>query len=146
MKWKHLPCYRPFVRGIHRSPVDSPHKGHWRGTLMFSLIWAWTNDWANNEDAGDLRHHRVHYDVTVMVEDKTPRVSGVITTTYSCCLRRQFINNHTIDLLFNDYSSFITKRFTLITLWYMNACFIKVRKSSEVMSTYSCMNPYNLVH
>ena len=25
----------PFVRGIHRSPVDSPHKGQWRGTLMF---------------------------------------------------------------------------------------------------------------
>ena len=25
--------------------------------------------------------HRVHYDVTVMVEDKTPHVSGVITTT-----------------------------------------------------------------
>ena len=27
----------PFVRGIHRSPVDSPHKGQWRGALMFSL-------------------------------------------------------------------------------------------------------------
>ena len=22
-----VPCYEPFVRGIHRSPVDSPHKG-----------------------------------------------------------------------------------------------------------------------
>ena len=26
-KWKHLPFNRPFVRGIHRRPVDSPHKG-----------------------------------------------------------------------------------------------------------------------
>ena len=25
--WKCLPHYWPFVRGIHRSPVDSPHKG-----------------------------------------------------------------------------------------------------------------------
>ena len=33
---------------------------------MFSLICAWTNDWANNRDAGDLRRHRAHYDVTVM--------------------------------------------------------------------------------
>ena len=37
--------------GIHRSPVNSPHKGQWRGALMFSLICAWTNSWANNEDA-----------------------------------------------------------------------------------------------
>ena len=26
--------------GIHRSPVNSPHKGQWRGALMFSLICA----------------------------------------------------------------------------------------------------------
>ena len=35
IKWKHFPRYRPFVRGIHRSPVISPHKGQWRGALMF---------------------------------------------------------------------------------------------------------------
>ena len=43
-----------------------PHKGRWRGALMFSLICAWTNGWANDRDAGDLRRHRAHYDVTVM--------------------------------------------------------------------------------
>ena len=26
-KWKHFPRYWPFVRGIHQSPVKSPHKG-----------------------------------------------------------------------------------------------------------------------
>ena len=57
----------PFVRGIHRSPVNSPHKGQWRGALMFSLICAWINGWLNNREAGDLRRHRAHYDVTVMV-------------------------------------------------------------------------------
>ena len=31
-KWKHFPRYWPFVRGIHRSP----HKGQWRGALMFT--------------------------------------------------------------------------------------------------------------
>ena len=42
------------------------YKGQWRRALMFSLICSWTNSWTNNEDAGDLRRHRAHYDVTVM--------------------------------------------------------------------------------
>ena len=41
IKWKHSPRYWPFVRGIHRSLVNSPHKGQWRGAMMFSLICAW---------------------------------------------------------------------------------------------------------
>ena len=48
------------------SPVNSPHKGQWRGALIFSLICAWINGWVNNREAGDLRRHRAHYDVTVM--------------------------------------------------------------------------------
>ena len=66
IKWKHFPRYWPFVRGIHRSPVNSPHKGQWRGALMFSLICIWINDWVNNGEAGNLRRYRAHYDVTVM--------------------------------------------------------------------------------
>ena len=31
-----------------------------------ALLSAWTNGWANHRDAGDLRRHRTHYDVTVM--------------------------------------------------------------------------------
>ena len=48
------------------SPVNSPHKGQWRGTLMFSLICARINCWVNNHEAGDLRRHPTHYDVIVM--------------------------------------------------------------------------------
>ena len=51
IKWKHFPPYWPFVQGIHRSPVNSPHKGQWWGALMFSLICAM---------------HHAHYDVIVM--------------------------------------------------------------------------------
>ena len=69
IKWKHFPRYWPFVRGIHRSPVNSPHKGQWRGALMFSLIYARINGWANIRKVGDLRHHRAHYDVTVMQQN-----------------------------------------------------------------------------
>ena len=67
IKWKHFPRNWQFVRGIHRSPVNSPHKGQWRGALMFSLICVWINDWVNNREAGDLRRCRVHYDVIVMI-------------------------------------------------------------------------------
>ena len=66
IKWKHFPRYWPFVRGIHRWPVNSPHKGQWRGALVYSLIYAWPTGWVNNRDASDLRRHRAHYDISVM--------------------------------------------------------------------------------
>ena len=65
IKWKHFPRYWPFVRGIHRSPLNSPHKGQSRRALMFSLICVWINGWVNNHEAGDLRCYRTHYDVIV---------------------------------------------------------------------------------
>ena len=67
IRWKHFPRYWPFVRGIHRSSVNSPHKGPWGGALIFSLICVWMNGWVNNREAGDLRRHRAHYDVSVMM-------------------------------------------------------------------------------
>ena len=48
IKWKHFPHNWSFERKIHQSPVDSPHKGQWCGTLMFSFICAWTTCWASN--------------------------------------------------------------------------------------------------
>ena len=71
IKWKHFPRYCPFVRGIHRSPVNSQHKGQWRGALMFSLICAWINRWVNNGEVGELRRYSAHYDVMVMIRGMT---------------------------------------------------------------------------
>ena len=68
IKWKHFPRYWLFVRGIHQSSVNSPHKGQWRGALIFSLICDWINGWINNREAGD----QTHYDVIVMKKDVTP--------------------------------------------------------------------------
>ena len=73
IKWKHFPRHWPFVRGIHRSPVNSPHKGQWRGALMFTLICARINSWVNNCEAGDLRRNRAHYDVIVMCSIAMPK-------------------------------------------------------------------------
>ena len=68
--WKHLSLDWPFVRGTHRSPVNSPNKGQWRGAfdVFFDLrvnkqlnkqswgwwfetlsrpLWRQCNDWHN---------------------------------------------------------------------------------------------------
>ena len=69
--------------GIHRSQVNSPHKGQWRGALMFSLICVWINDWVNNPEAGDLRRYRAYYDGIVMFQLKLAEVF----THYLCDFR-----------------------------------------------------------
>ena len=79
IKWKHFPRDWPFVWGIHRSPVNSPHKGQWRGGLMFSLIFVWINGWVNNREAGDLRRYLAQDDVSVMshgIGQVIPEYSG----------------------------------------------------------------------
>ena len=84
IKWKHFPRNWPFVQRIHRSPVNSPHKVQWRGTLMFSLISARINAWVNNDEAGDLRRNRAHCDVIVMI------LPAAITTEH----RRYVLDTH----------------------------------------------------
>ena len=71
IKWQHFPRYWHIVWEIHRLLVISPHKGQWRQALMFALICTWANGWVNNRDAGDLRCHRAHYDVIVILK-RTP--------------------------------------------------------------------------
>ena len=102
IKWKHFPHYWPFVRGIHRSPVNSPHKGQWRGALMFSLIRVWINGLVNNREAGDLGRYRAHYDVIVMYGCTFPRV------------RSQGISSHGTDLIFPDNFDLGTRRVNIL--------------------------------
>ena len=69
IKWKHLPRYWPFVRGIHRSPVNSPAQRPVTRSYDVSLIYGRINGWVNTGEAGDLRRYRAHYDVTVMISE-----------------------------------------------------------------------------
>ena len=46
--------------------VNSPHKGQWRGALMFPLICVGINGWVNNREAGELRRYHANYGVTVV--------------------------------------------------------------------------------
>ena len=69
--WRHqietFPRHWPFVRGIHRSPMDSPHKGQWSRAEIFPLIPARISGRANSRSAGDFRRHRIYYGVIVMI-------------------------------------------------------------------------------
>ena len=47
-------------------PVDGKLLSQRPVTEKFTLVWDWTNGWANHRHAGDLRRHRAHYDVTLM--------------------------------------------------------------------------------
>ena len=96
MEWKLFSRYWPFVRGIHRSPVNSPHKGQWRGALMSSLLCAWINAWENNREAGDLRRHRAHCDVTVMSTHCRTIFWFTLSASYFDSLCLQVINCHDI--------------------------------------------------
>ena len=71
IKLKHFPRYWLFVRKIHRSP----HKAQRWGALMFSLVCPWINGWVNDGEAGDLRCHRAHYDVIVIIPPKYSHIA-----------------------------------------------------------------------
>ena len=74
--WRHQmetsPRYWSFVRGIHRSSVNSPRKDQWRGALMFSLICAWINGWVNHRVAGD-------WDAIVLIMTSRGKARGNIS-------------------------------------------------------------------
>ena len=63
IKRKHFPRYWPFVRGIHRYPQKPETRSF---DVFFDL--RLKNGWVNNRNAGDLRRHCAHFDVTVMYE------------------------------------------------------------------------------
>ena len=89
IKWKYSQRYWPFVQGIRRSLMNSPHNGQWCRALMFSLIWAWTNGWVKNRDPGDLRCHRAHFDIIVMVA----KIGYVISVVHLLNNKKTLLSN-----------------------------------------------------
>ena len=82
IKRKHFLRNWPFVWGIHRSLVNSPHKGQWCRIFMFSLICARIYCWVNNREAGDLRCHHAHYEVIVMWSPLKESISSPIAISW----------------------------------------------------------------
>ena len=62
---------------------------------IFNLICTWINEWVNDREAGDLRRHRAHCDVIVMVDHDTWRHMTALgyneLLKLVCC---EFVFNH----------------------------------------------------
>ena len=84
IEWKHFPRYWPFVRGIHRSPMNStvPVKFPTQRpvTRSFGVLFdlPLNNGWVNNREAGDLRRYRAHYDAVFTI-------THVLSSQTGCC-------------------------------------------------------------
>ena len=135
---------------IHRSPVNSPHKGQWRGALMFPLICVWINGWVKNRQAGDLRRYRAHYDVTVMwifsifcgIDSSRfsrvrniPQVQTVsLLRCISCYIEKPYKENWLFMLLyFRSFANIFNKEHILL------AFFMQLRKGCIFLCLF-CMD------
>ena len=134
IKWKHFPLYWPFVRGFHRSPANSPHKGQWRGALMFTLICARIDGWVNNREAGDLRRYLPHYDVIVMTQTlsfmNVPKWSPYYVVVH--CDRRGPLYSSWMSLHISVVSNFTSHKIILQCYW------INLGKRTLELSTGKC--------
>ena len=57
--------------------------------VMFSVTCAWTNGWANNRDAGDMRRHRTHYEVNEMMKS-----NALYRRQQNTCVKITDVSNH----------------------------------------------------
>ena len=108
--------------GIHRSPVNFPHKGQCYGALMFSLFRARTNGWVNNRDAGDLRRYCVHYDVTVMIrrlhQVSQRHQSLMLIPNFRTCLLLLLLSRYFVVLNYHVYFCTMINHIWKLTYFY----------------------------
>ena len=98
IKWKQFSALLVICAGNSTVPGEFPHKGRWRGALMFSLICVWINGWVNNGEAGDLRRYRAHYDVTVMID-----ISLLVLCVFIFC---RYQTKHSSDTLIKLHEAY----------------------------------------
>ena len=140
--------------GIHRPPVNSPHKGQWRGALIFSLICVWINGWVNNGEAGDLRRFRAH--VTSLLPDGTkPLHEPMLTYHQSGLVVREFRGRAQNIKLQNDFEKFTCeiistlKANELTRMWWHRQLFMAASRwfntyvAERAVAVPSSWNHYN---
>ena len=118
--------------GIHRWPVSSPHKGQWRAALIFSLICTRINGWMNNGEAGDLRRHRAHYDVVIM-----------LLLICICMLEAISIFHTTVTTWFNPL------KVVILSVWIISALVGSCNQNAKYFSQENIINiivSYNACH
>ena len=72
-------------------PLCGEFTGHWKISLttasdtdLWCFLWSapWINGWVNNRGAGEMRRHRAHYDVILMLNAESERLVDHLT---HCC-------------------------------------------------------------
>ena len=135
-----FPRYWPFVWGIHRSTVNSPHKDLWRRYLIFSLICAWINGWVNNRETGELRCYRAHYGVTVMLglnkknycinKQKNLPFHRTHRNALSLCPNRKYSSPVASSVFMPNYGNFMMRKLFRVT----GGCFTNISRARQIIS------------
>ena len=127
IKWKHFPRYWPFVRGIHRSPVNSPHKRP--VTRSFAVFfdlrmnkrlskqsWGW---WFETLSRPLWRHRN---DKRPIIRKAFP-CHGITMCMYCCCNMCCRCTAGAIGNIINDVSDNVAvgHQFAIIMLFVMSA-------------------------
>ena len=111
-------------------PLCGEFTGHWwiprtkaidAELLMLSLICARTNGWLYNGDSGDLRRHRAHYDVTVMIQHLFCWETVCINFTFRSQVTSQYLNQWCLSLLTHICDT--RPRWVLKMFWKGRQCF-----------------------
>ena len=106
------------------SPVDSPHISQWREALVFSLMCAWTNGWANKRQCREFqtpwlslwRHCYIYIYIYIyrpVLKHNQTQHSKKHVPVYWRIL--EFIS-HTNNAYNKHKPAYITKHFRLITI------------------------------
>ena len=119
-RWRHQ--MGNIFRVTGQWPVNFPHKGQWRGALMFCFICAWINGWVNNREVGDLRRHRVHSDVTIMKEN------------YNNMIIRSGNQRQPVDYFHKDVAVLRCLEFSLLLDWI--SCWANIRIACDLRRFY----------
>ena len=118
--------------------VTGPLCGEFTGLRMFSLICTRLNGWVNNGEAGDLRRHDAHYDVTVMWQCKS-------FTMYNMYTRKNHKNIYTIVCSWDKVNTIVTLDYYICRFhgYTLNSVRVRVRKlylTSDSVKIYVCMS------
>ena len=84
--------------GAGNSPVTGEFPAHTKASdaELWCFLWSapWINGWVNIREAGDLRRHRAHYDVIVMLalrDENSPAIGGFLSSGMSIGIYLSYI-------------------------------------------------------
>ena len=116
IKWKHFSRYWPFVRGIHRSPVNYPDKGQWPEALIFLSS-------APEQTVKQTIETPVIWDAIVPIMTSLPRsgififVDGRTTTRWKFYIFQPNVNFHRTQIKFETKK--LRKTIDRLCLFYL---------------------------